>query len=46
MGERAMMTLKWAFYDWMGAISVDEIMSNQRLVERLKVVEKVFRRSQ
>lgn len=31
--------VRWAFYQWLGALSIDEIMSNEALMERAQQVE-------
>ncbi len=30
--------LKWALYDWIGAISQRELLSNRELVQRIEVL--------
>jgi len=36
--------IKWSFYEWMGALSVDEILSNPTLIMQLDLVESIFLR--
>lgn len=41
MGSR-LSKLKWAFYEWLGALSTQEIMSNSNLMEAAKHVERLL----
>lgn len=37
--------LKWAFYQWLGALSIQEVMTNSTLMECVKRVERLMLRS-
>jgi len=40
MTKSELQQLKEAFYEWLGRLSVEEIMSNHCLIERVKVFER------
>ena len=35
--------VKWAFYQWLGELSIDEILSNGALMESVKHVERLLK---
>ena len=41
--EERLEQVKWAFYQWLGALSVDEILSNSALIESVKTVERLLK---
>lgn len=41
--ESKIAKLKWAFYEWLGALSIDEIMNNAGLMECVQRVERLMR---
>ena len=38
----ALKDLKWAFYDWCASLTIDEIVSNEPLIEVIERVERML----
>lgn len=38
--------LKWAFYQWLGSLSIKEIMNNQDLMESIRRFERLIQKAQ
>lgn len=41
--EERLEQVKWAFYQWLGELSTDEILSNSALLESVKQVERLLK---
>lgn len=35
--------IRWAFYEWMAALSIEEIITNAPLINLLEDIERTFR---
>lgn len=42
MNKGELQRLKEAFYEWLGKLSIEEIMTNYHLIERAKVFERTL----
>lgn len=46
MASNTLQSLKLAFYDWMGTLSIEEICSNPALIEELKRIQRLLSSAQ
>ena len=44
MDEQHVQNIKWAIYELMGTVSIDEVMSNHQLVESFARLDRLLRR--